>query len=101
MQDDEYGCYGQCNCECADEDAHRLIEAARSIGLCRKSAGTHAEKTKIPVDKIEYLRSYGDGSDMRLTETTDDSGVDHTQEGYGNVGDDIGQRQLQNLLIQI
>ena len=101
LQDDEQNGNGQGDGESAVKDAHRLVKAARSICLCGESACAHAKETEVPVDEVENLRAYGDGADMQLAEVANNSGIDQAQQGYGDIGNDVRQSQLQDFLVHV
>ena len=91
LQKDESQGDGEGDGDGANEDAHRLVETARTVGLCGESAGAHAKETEVPVNQVKNLGANGYGAQLRLPQVTNDGGVDHAQQRHGNVGYDVGE----------
>ena len=89
------------NADATNKDPHRLVEVFGPIGLGGEAAGAHAQETEVPVYEVEYLCANGNGADVIGAESAYDSQIHHTQQGYGDVGDDVGQGKTQNALVHL
>jgi len=68
-------------------------------GLGRDPGSAHAQKTKIPVDEVEYHGGQTNRPDMSGRQLSHQSGVYRTEQGHRNVADDIGNGQAEDLFI--
>ena len=69
---------------------HAFLLFSSSVRLSGKTAGSHTEKSEIPVYHIEDHRTQGNGSDIHFgTHVPYNSQIDHPQQGDGQCGDDV------------
>ena len=71
-----------------------------AIGLGGESSRSHAEEAEEPVNHIEQHASHGDGSDIgSRSQMAYNADVNQSQQGNGDVGNDGGQGNVQNLSV--
>ncbi len=74
---------------------------SKSPGLCRESTGTHPQESQAPVYKVEDQGSQGNSSDICIRfQVSHQCHIHNAQHGNGDVADDVGYGQVQDLLIQ-
>ena len=89
---------GKRNAYRTDEHRAHFAEIARTVGLRHEPAGSHAQEGEIPVDEVEDGHADGHRADQRIDpQVTDDGHIDHAHQRHGNVRNNIGNRQCENL----
>ena len=67
----------------------------------RKAGRTDAQETEVPIQQIKEHRTDGDTAYRRsITEMSDDSGIDYSHEGDGNVRQDTGYGEPEYVAIR-
>ena len=100
LQGDEHQGDGQCDGAGADEGGEGFVPALGAVGLGGEAGGAHAEEAEVPIDEVEDGGADGDGPDVGGGEVAHDGHVDHAEQGHGDVGDDVGQGQAEDALVQ-
>ena len=79
---------------------HRLRQITGPIGLRCKTAGAHPQETEVPVDHVKDIGTQSDGTNKdRRSQPSGNCHVNHPQQGYGDIGNDIWECQSEDLPI--
>ena len=91
--------YKQGYAHCTHKHPHRFGKVASAISLSGKTAGTHTQKTKVPINKIKYTRTNGNAGNMIERQMAHYSHIHHTQKRNGDIGNYIRYSKLKYLFI--
>lgn len=92
-------CYKQCYGYSTHKHPHRLGKISSTVCLCCKTAGSHSQKTKIPINEIKYTGAYGNGCYMIERQMPHYGHIHHAQKRNSDIGNYIRYSKLKYLFI--
>ena len=69
------------------------MPVAGTVGLRRDATRAHADEGAVPIDEVKNRHTHSQRSDRcdRVAQVSRYHRADDTHDGYGDVGDDVGQ----------